>query len=460
MRGTARNSTTGPTTGIGTGRVTVWLPTRPIACCSAKAGACPISTDANTAGYSTFRSTVVIDTEAQASHGRTAGMAAIDGKPPVIVLRILMLLITAGVIGAILATYLLVARAIPNYNFLKDGDENHKRHIGTLYRADPELGFAYIPGAQGIVMMPPGPDVAVRIDQRGFRVPASARNEPSAAQARRPVVLALGCSYTYGAAAKAEDTFAFLVGESLGGTTVNAGLAGGGLSQMLLLARKLVPAIKPDYLVVQYSPWLAERAQGPFAPFAFGRVPQPYFFGDAAPTLHGPVFQGMVMNIPWDRWASTPRSFSDFMSFLWNGVLPHAIYDGTNLALYHIKRMLGVLPAPTRESEAVDRAAYREIAEIGKANGAKLVMVIMGTQAQPVKPPMGVASEYLVVDANATLIDRLPSPDQRNWIEQYAIWRGDPPRAVDFHPNAKAHRIVAEEIVSKIQASTSAERGR
>jgi hypothetical protein len=74
-------------------------------------------------------------------------------------------------------------------------------------------------------------------------------------------VLALGCSFTYGAATNAENTYPYLVGQRLAGTTRNAGVSSYGLSQMMILAKRLVPAYKPDYLLVQYSPWLVDRSK-------------------------------------------------------------------------------------------------------------------------------------------------------------------------------------------------------
>jgi hypothetical protein len=55
------------------------------------------------------------------------------------------------------------------------------------------------------------------------------------------------------------------------------GVSSYGLSEMMVLAKRLVPIQKPDYLLVPYSPWLVGRAQSPFAPTYFGSVVTPYF---------------------------------------------------------------------------------------------------------------------------------------------------------------------------------------
>ena len=152
-------------------------------------------------------------------------------------------------------SYLLLIgqRAFSAYSFLKS---DHLGFRGQVHRADPELGFAAVPGAQGFHVFPVGPPFPMRYDAEGFRIPAS--QAPDAVR-RRPLVLALGCSFTYGDGCRAEDVYPQLVAAELGGTALNAGKCAYGLSQMLLLARRLIPQYKPDYVLVQFSTWLPGR---------------------------------------------------------------------------------------------------------------------------------------------------------------------------------------------------------
>ena len=124
---------------------------------------------------------------------------------------------------------------------------------GSVFSSDSKLGFAPIPGAEAIEFGPLGLEVPVRFSQSSFRVPASGRAQ---SLERRPLVLALGCSWTYGSACRAEEVHAFLVAEALGGSCLNAGVVGYGLGQMLVLARRHIPRIRPDVVLVQYSDWL------------------------------------------------------------------------------------------------------------------------------------------------------------------------------------------------------------
>jgi hypothetical protein len=90
---------------------------------------------------------------------------------------------------------------------------------GKVHRADAELGFAPIPNARGAHVFPIGPDIPMRYDENGFRVPVT---ESSASSNQRPLILALGCSFTYGDATPAEETSPYLVGQYLRGTVKNA----------------------------------------------------------------------------------------------------------------------------------------------------------------------------------------------------------------------------------------------
>ena len=105
---------------------------------------------------------------------------------------------------------------------------------GRVYRFDPELGFAPIPNSQGAHVLPPGPNIPIRYNADGFRIP---RDDSADVTSRlRPIVLALGCSYTYGDACTAEDAYPYLVGKQISGSSINAGGCGYGLSHMVILS--------------------------------------------------------------------------------------------------------------------------------------------------------------------------------------------------------------------------------
>src|SRR5688572_21914200 len=157
-------------------------------------------------------------------------------------------LAAVGMVGGY--ALLLGQRSWAAWSFLKS---DHLGFRGRVHQADAELGFAAVPAADGFHVFPIGPPIPMRYDEDGFRVPAGT---PAGQPRRRPLVMALGCSFTYGDGCRAEDVYVHRVAQELGGTALNAGKCAYGLSQMLLLARKLIPAYQPDYVLVQFSTWL------------------------------------------------------------------------------------------------------------------------------------------------------------------------------------------------------------
>ena len=355
---------------------------------------------------------------------------------------ILILSITSGLV------YLgyTVFRSIEIYSYIKSSKRGWQ---GKVFKTDTELGFAHVPDVQGLHVFPVGPPIPMRFDKNGFRVPVG---DTPAESNGRPLVLALGCSFTYGDAVYARDTYPYLVGQALRGTTKNAGCCSCGLSQMLILAGRLIPSHKPDYLIVQYSPWLISRSLSPFAPTYGGKSPGPYFYGDEGLALHPPVFLTNLANLPLESYRNTPKSIIDFISFLWNAGLPQFIYDDFNMSRYTFKRAIGVIPKPATDENNIVRYVYEEIASLARKNGSRLIIVVLGKSADPVPVPTHLfPSDSIIVDAHTTLLERLSIVNDEHYKKAYAHWRGSPPTIVDTHPNEKAHQIIADEILSKIK---------
>ncbi len=160
---------------------------------------------------------------------------------------VVCLLVTSGA-GAY--CLFLAFRAAKIYGLLKTPRVGVTGHV---HRADPELGWSAVPGSQGALTFAVGPSVPLRYDDEAFRTPVGATRPR-----QRPYVLALGCSFTHGDGCSAEDTFCDIVARRLGGTCLNAGQQAYGLSQMLILARRLIPRHRPEIVLVQYSSWLVE----------------------------------------------------------------------------------------------------------------------------------------------------------------------------------------------------------
>jgi len=114
---------------------------------------------------------------------------------------------------------------------------------GCSYRHDATLGWALRPNCRS-------PDFNVGAD--GFRrtPPPAAAPQPPA----DPPVLATGSSFTLGIEVADADTWpAFLQAES-GRRVVNAGVSGYSLDQTVLQTERLAPQVRPQFIVVGFTP--------------------------------------------------------------------------------------------------------------------------------------------------------------------------------------------------------------
>jgi len=321
---------------------------------------------------------------------------------------------------------------------------------GRMFAADPILGFAPVPNSRGAEICPVG-EIPVRSDGEGFRIPAG---DTDVAALGPPRAIALGCSFTYGSLCLAEETYPYNLSKELDINCVNAGVVSYGLSQILIRARSLIPRHKPDYVIVQYSPWLVERSQGYYALGFYVKVPVPYFaeseFDDIY--IHYPIFRSKVHELPISGYRGTPKSIADFSSFLFNVGLPLYHHDHLNILIHKIKLVAGVTPRPIADGQRIVDYVYGEIGKLCEENRAKMIVVVLGDSVNTKnRHVLDRIPNALVVDAHTALIERLPEPSEEAYTKAYCHWRGNPPVLVDGHPNARAHRIIALELAKTIR---------
>lgn len=354
---------------------------------------------------------------------------------------------------AISASVVYLATVVSRSNHVYPEMKSGRGWTGRIHRGDPDLGLATHPGGRGAETFTIGPDVPARIDDDGFRVP---ENAGDAHERALPLVLALGCSFTYGSSCIAEETFPFLVGERLHGTGLNAGVCSYGLAQMLILARRLIPKHRPEFVLVQYSPWLVQRSRSGFAPVYIGLLPTPHFVDgqDGRVVLAPPEFESIAIDLPLGEYIHSPRSALDLVSFTLRVGLPLYVHDDVHRLVHHLRRKLRMVTKPAGE-ETIVQYVYTEIATLCAASGSKMIVVVLDDadpavsfQAPNSLKELGCPLAY---GTNA-LRDHLAEKTPAAFAREYEHWRGDPPELVDEHPNAKAHAIIAEEIVKVIEA--------
>jgi hypothetical protein len=367
-------------------------------------------------------------------------------------------LLGVGLIGGY--ALFLGYRSLELYRYLKT---EHLGFRGHVHRSDPELGFAALPGASGFHGFPDGSRFAMRYDDEGFRVPAGRAVDTSRP---RPWVLSLGCSFTYGDSCPAEDTYSYHVAQGLSGSALNAGKCAYGLAQMLILARRLIPRYKPDYVLVQFSPWLAGRGTSGFARSAFGAVPVPFLLlrENGSLEVHPPVFSARVFDLPFDQFYNARSGVVDFLRFFFMAGAPLAIHDDFAMARYRLDLRLGRLPESDREraagdEEGLNQKVYGEIGSLCRANGATMVVVRLSYPLERTWQGLRRLSPgAIVINAQRALDAQVPEGNREAYYRRFGHWRGSPPVLVDTHPNPAAHRIIADQILAVLGGGPAASR--
>lgn len=319
--------------------------------------------------------------------------------------------------------------------------EVHERRRGPyLNVADPVLGFASVPHS--------GAEERLLFDEWGFRVPVDHTGYEK--PLKRPVLLFLGDSFTFGHGVAAEETFPRIACRALAATCLNAANGAYGLAHMVVQARRLIPRFRPDLVIVQYSPWLARRAIVRFAPTRGGKVPVPYLAKvDGRVVVIPPVFLTLNYDLPiWQH--GSARGIAGFASFLARVGIPLFVHDDLELAALWVRSAVGTLPPPLASTRVAVAFAYREITRVSHASGAKVAVVILANQAgREFMDQTALVRVDLVVDAHAEMLRQLPEAVGANagarekravWLRAYGQWKDGEFR--DAHPNREAHAII------------------
>ncbi|MCC2637734.1 MAG: hypothetical protein K0Q68_1453 [Moraxellaceae bacterium] len=320
--------------------------------------------------------------------------------------------------------------------------------VGRLYGFDPLMGPVPLPHATGFLQLPGGGRaIPTHHDGNGVRTPVGVRHEYS--PLKRPRLLFIGDSFTYGDFTLAEDAFAYKTAIKLSGESVNGGVNGFGLAQMVLRARQFIPEYKPDYVVVQYSPWLVMRSMSEFGPSYYPvHAPVPYYADDIRPRIVQPAF------IPpsFDDLLKEPFDSYGQLKFLRRIAIPVFAADDFNVARFRIKQLLGFRENPSENSYEIIRSAYSDIAKAAEENDAEMIILVLGETADPFYIPGDLFPPGVHgVNGRIALLRELPEPNNEWWVRNYWHWAGTPPTPVDSHPNERAHEIIADALAERIR---------
>ena len=323
---------------------------------------------------------------------------------------------------------------------------------------DPVLGYRPLPNVSSMEMFPCEMTIPVYQDGEGFRVTSAG---VQASSGKRPFVLALGCSFVFGTGCKAEDTFPYVVAKRLGGDALNAGVEGYGLAQMVLRAEEIVPHYKPDYVLIEYAPWIIERSTGYAGPpEAFGRTPRPYFTAtqDGGYEVAPPAFGTNFFDLNMSAYVAGKTRPAEFATFMFRVGLPLWTYADFEYAVFTAKRTFGRLPHPSGSSAELIRAVYSDLGGLCVKNGSRMVVVALGSGGVPPDQMPGKPMEALrsidavtLVDAYSALYARLNPQTSQEYERAYCIWGCTPERLLDRHPNPLAHGVIAEAVLADLK---------
>ncbi|MBM4079436.1 MAG: hypothetical protein FJ278_07030 [Planctomycetes bacterium] len=345
-------------------------------------------------------------------------------------------------------TVIFRGRAI--YGLLKSG--RAIRGESTI-EADTVLGYAPRPNSSWVKVFQSPPDVLYAYDRDRCRV-SGRSEEPSGPF----TFLFLGCSFTHGDACPFEETYPSLVSDHFGAKCRNRGFAAYGLSQMVLIAERVIPDTKPTHVFAQYSPWIVDRGMSHFAPTLSTKKPQPFFYStpDGSVHLHPPPYAACRVRPHVAAYQKTERGVVDKLSFLFNIALPLYINEDIRYSVYRARRALRTIPPPAKDHLSVLSSGYGAIARICKQNGARLIVPVIGAPGQvPREDDLEALRTTLgleLADCWSPLLQGLPDSERATFLSRYAHFRGSPPQMVDNHPNGAAHAIVAQSLIRKLGA--------
>lgn len=322
-------------------------------------------------------------------------------------------------------------------------NENRRGWSGRAHQNDSLLGFAPIRNARAWHTFPVGDPIPMGFSKDGFRIPL---NADSLLVSDQPDILYLGCSFTYGDAMLAEETFAHVASKTLNKTYINAGVCSYGLSQMVLLAKQLLPKYRPDYVVVQHSPWLVERSLEPIAPVKYGTVFNPYFVEkDGSIRIEPPVSRSLIFDVDAERAKKESR-----MAWLWSEGLAFFIKQD----LKALKHWIGGKDLSTAEAMDAARWGYEQIvSEAREVNSSVILLPLYESELPSYFQDLQDPDDVLVARPDSIMQAYLSSVPSGDFEKEFYHWRVDGADTirVDTHPNKKAHQLIATSIAEVIQ---------
>jgi len=201
---------------------------------------------------------------------------------------------------------------------------------------------------------------------------------------------------------------------------------------------------------------LLHRSGTGFSRTHLAAIPTPYFADSAEGDLEVqmPDVGTVVFDLGLDRFWQRPPGVGDFVSFMWSAAIPALMHRDYATVRFRVDRALGRSPEPFEDQDSVVSRVYGEVARLASEHGARLIVLDLDYNRFNDAHAALIAQipNVVLVRPREALWSRLPERTYDAYTREYFFWSGSPPVLVDNHPNALAHRLIAEEIVAALQA--------
>ena len=253
-----------------------------------------------------------------------------------------------------------------------------------------------------------------------------------------------------------------LVSESNGANYINAAVSAYGLSQMYLLAERLIPLYRPRFVVLQRSSWLPYRGIDPFNRVDQGLLTVPYFSNPSKnPKILFSIEKSLVFELVEAR--ESGKLSSGMLQFLFGFGFPHTVKEHFLYVWARLRMLLNPSLRPATDVAQVEQVIYQRISDIALANGSFPVVLSVGYRWNdaPKLSLLGEGRRPMFINADSLLVGQLgiderlnPTPDEYDLIydRAYSHWQVIEKDSflIDNHPNETAHRIIADALISSL----------
>lgn len=144
-----------------------------------------------------------------------------------------------------------------------------------------------------------------------------------------------------------------------------------------------------------------------------------------------------------------PATLGGLVSYLTGFAFPLFIHDDILRSVMWTKARLEAIPRPLANKAAVVELVYGEIADLARSAGTRVYVVELSWTSQTPETDRRAVEGHGIdfVPTSERLWSALPDQSQATFYRHYAHWAGDPPMIVDRHPNQRAHRLIAQQII-------------